>query len=60
MEDEAHLDVSVQGFWGNCHQKAFFDVRVFNPTAPSYQNTAVSSLYKRFERNKQHEYMGSV
>ena len=45
VEDEARLDVSVPGFWGNRHQKALFDVRVFNPTAPSYRNTAVSSLY---------------
>ena len=39
-------------------QKAFFDVRVFNPTAPSYRNTAASSLYKRFEcnMNKQRKY----
>ena len=33
VEDEAHLDVSVQGFWGNRLQRAFFDIRVFNPTA---------------------------
>ena len=30
-EDSAHLDVSAQGFWGDCHQLAFFDVRVFHP-----------------------------
>ena len=29
--DEACLDVSVQGFWGNHHQKAFFDVRILIP-----------------------------
>jgi len=28
-------------------------VRVFNPTALSYRATAVSSLYRRFEREKQ-------
>ena len=33
VEDEARLDVSVQGICGNCLQRAFFDVRVFNPTA---------------------------
>ena len=43
-------------FLGSCHQKAFFDVRIFNPTAPSYQNTVVSSLYRRFERDKQRMY----
>ena len=53
MEDEACLDVSVQGFWGNHYQRNFFDVRVFNPTALSYHSTAVSSLYRQFEREKQ-------
>jgi len=43
VEDEARLDVSVRGFWGH-HQKTFFDVQVFNPTALSYRDTAVSSL----------------
>ena len=56
VEDEARLDVSAHGFWGSRHQKAFFDVRIFNPTAPSYRNTAVSSLYRRFERDKQRMY----
>ena len=56
VKDEAHLDVSAHGFWGSRHQKAFFDVRIFNPTVPSYRNTAVSSLYRRFERDKQRMY----
>ena len=34
-EDGARLDVSAQGFWGDRHARAFFDVRVFNPLAPS-------------------------
>ena len=37
VEDEACLDVSVQGFW---HLRASFDVRVFKLTAPNYRNTA--------------------
>jgi len=56
VEDEARLDVSAQGFWGDHHQRAFFDVRVFNPNAPSYRRTAVSSLYRKFERDKQRMY----
>ena len=27
VEDGAHLDVAACGFWGNCHQKVFLDVR---------------------------------
>ena len=41
---------------GGHHQKTFFDVRVFNPTALSYLSTAVSSLYRWFEREKQQMY----
>ena len=46
MEDEARLDVSAWGFWGSRHQRSFFDLRVFNPSASSYRNTAVASLYR--------------
>ena len=56
VEDEARLDVSARGFWGGNHQRTFFDVRVFNPMASSYRTTAVSSLYRRFERAKQRMY----
>jgi len=38
------------------HQRAFFDVRVFNPNAPSYRKAAASSLYRKFERDKQRMY----
>ena len=50
------MDVSARRFWGGRYQRTFFDVRVFYPTALSYRNTAVSSLYKRFEREKQRMY----
>ena len=33
--DGARLDVAASGFWGGRHERAFFDVRVFNPYAPS-------------------------
>ena len=28
------MSVSAAGFWGSRHQKAYFDVKVFNPNAP--------------------------
>ena len=40
-EDGAHVDVSASGFREGKHQKAFFDVKVFNPNAPSYHGTQV-------------------
>ena len=48
VEDEAHLDVSAREFCGGCHQRGFFDVRVFNPTSSSYCDTAITSMYRRF------------
>jgi len=47
------LDVSAQGFWGDRHECAFFDVRVFNPLRPaivgllSMQPTHVMRISKR-------------
>ena len=51
-EDGACLDASAGGFWGGRHQRAYFDVKVFNPIAPSYHTTSVPSLYWRFEKEK--------
>ena len=34
-EDGARLDVAASGFWGGCFQRAFFDVKIFYPNAPS-------------------------
>ena len=55
-EDGARLDVSAVGFWGGHHQRAFFDVKVFNPTASSYRATPVASLYRIFEKEKLRKY----
>ena len=37
--DGARLDVAADGFWGSRNERAFFDVRVFNPLAPSNSTT---------------------
>ena len=34
-EDGARVDVAADNFWGD-HQRAFLDIKVFNPSAPSY------------------------
>ena len=52
-EDGARLDISSQGFWGNRFQRAFFDIRVFNPNARSYRELQLTSAYTRHEREKQ-------
>ena len=41
---------------GGRHQKAFFDVKVFNPNASSYRGSQVSSLYQKFEKDKRHKH----
>ena len=55
-EDGARLDIRAQGFWGERHQSAFFDVRVFNPFAPSNTNSTPESVYKRHENEKRRNY----
>ena len=51
-EDRARLDIRAQSFWGDRFQRAFFDVRVFYPNAPSYRNLQLSSVYRRHENEK--------
>ena len=50
LEDNARLDVKALGFWGNERQCAFFDVRVFNPFAPSHANQTIQSTYRKKEK----------
>ena len=37
MSDEARVDVAARGVWAR-GQKAYLDVRVFNPLAKTYLN----------------------
>ena len=55
-EDGARLDVRAQGFWGDKHQGAFFDIRVFNPYAPTNCKSTTESAYRRHEREKRRCY----
>ena len=51
-EDFAQLDVKAQGFWGLQHQCAHFNVRVFNPNAPTYHNLSLDLCFRRHEGEK--------
>jgi hypothetical protein len=53
--DEARMDVTAVGFWGAL-QRAFFDVRVFDPFAPSYAKKSITTLFKENEREKKKKY----
>jgi len=55
-EDGARLDVCAQGFWGDRHQRAFFDVRVFNPLAPSNCRSSLTASYRHHESQKRRNY----
>ena len=55
-EDGARLDIRAHGFWGNRYQRAFFDIRVFNPNAPSYRELQLDTAYHRHEAMKRRAY----
>ena len=45
-EDEALLDIRARGFWGQRFVSAFFDVRIFNPLAPSNRHISLQLVYR--------------
>jgi len=51
-EDGARLDVSAQGFWGDRHEHAFFDVFVFNPLVPTNCRASLNMTYRHHENIK--------
>lgn len=53
--EEARMDVTAVGFWG-AWQRAYFDVRVFNPTAPSYTTQKLTTLTEKHEKEKKKKY----
>ena len=45
VEDGAHLDVVANGFWER-GQKAYFDVKVFNPFTPTHRSVSLPQCYR--------------
>ena len=56
IDDGARLDVAMYGFWGGRFEKAFVDVRVFNPCAQSNRWSPLASVYRRHEQEKRRHY----
>ena len=56
ISDGARLDVSMNRFWAGQYEKAFLDVRVFNPYANSYKNIEIDKCYKKHELEKKKLY----
>ena len=52
----ARLDVAMYRFWGGRFEKAFLDVRVFNPSAQSNRHGSLASVYRRHELEKKRQY----
>ena len=55
-QDGARLDIAASGFWGGTFERTFFDVRVFNPHAPSNRHTQLRSCYRKHEQMKKRAY----
>ena len=53
--NEARLDISARGVWCR-NQRAFFDVRVFNPNAPRYVRQPLPKTYVAHEKEKKRKY----
>ena len=54
--ENARLDISARNFRSHNGQRAFFDVRVFYPNAPSHQTKKVETLFKEQENEKKRCY----
>ena len=54
-ENNTRLDVSALGFW--CRdRRAFFDVRVFDPVAPSHAHQSLDAAHSKQENEKCRQY----
>ena len=55
-QDGARLDIAANGFWGGRFERTFFDVKVFNPFAPSNRHSNPSVSYRSHENAKKRKY----
>ena len=55
FEDGARLNIAANRFWGGRFERAFFDVRVFNPLAPSNRQP-LPTCYRKHEKLKKRAY----
>ena len=52
---EARVDISASGFWQR-GQKAYFDIRVFDPLAPSHKGAELDAVHRENEKEKMRAY----
>ena len=53
--NDARLDISARGFWVR-GQRAFYDVRIFDSTAPRQLTKPLSDIHKQHEQEKRRVY----
>ena len=51
----ARLDIAADGFWGGPSERAFFDVRIFNPHAPSNRQS-LPACFRKHANEKKRDY----
>ena len=56
IQNGARLDIAANGFWGGRYERTFFDVRIFNPHAPSHSQCSLASTYRKQEALKKRAY----
>ena len=52
--------MAARGFWGDGSQKAYFDIRVFNPCAQTYLTMEHQTVYLRQEKEKRRQYQQRI
>ena len=55
ITNDARVDIAARGFWIS-GQRAFFDIRVFNPMARRYESQELNKAYEINEREKKRQY----
>ena len=55
-QDGARLDIVANGVWGSSFERAFFDIRVFNPLALSKRRPTINAAYRHHENIKERHY----
>ena len=56
IQDGARLDIAANGLWGGRFERTYFDVRVFNPHAPSNRHSNLTACYRMHEKTKKRAY----
>ena len=55
-QDGVRLDIAANGLWGGRHERTYFDVRVFNPYAPSNRHSTPAATHRHHENIKKRAY----